>query len=129
MPYSGTIGGMPTKGSIFGTNLRRLLGAATENGITRGFHETADTVFLDFSCAIRHSKTDSEGEWAVAYLGPAILERIRAWTAAAGIDSGPLFRRIAKGGRRVLGRLPPDPSARSFSRTKMRNGGETGKPQ
>ena len=50
-----------------------------------------------------HSKTDPEGEGAMAYLGPATLERIRAWTDAAGIDSRPLFRRIAKGGRSVGG--------------------------
>ena len=57
---------------------------------------------------VRRSKTDQEAAGAVLFIGPATVSRIKAWCAEAGIEEGPLFRRIAKGGR-VLDRL----SARS----------------
>lgn len=40
------------------------------------------------------SKTDQEGQGAYAWLSPDTLRRVRAWQDAAGIESGPLFRRI-----------------------------------
>ena len=52
---------------------------------------------------IRRSKTDQEGagqEVAIphgARLRP--VEAVRAWLAAAGIDTGPVFRRVRKNGR------------------------------
>lgn len=47
---------------------------------------------------IRSSKTDQEGEGYALYIGPATVKRIQAWTSAAAIDDGPLFRRIRRGG-------------------------------
>ena len=40
------------------------------------------------------SKTDREGEGALAYLSPATMRAIEAWRDAGRIERGPLFRRI-----------------------------------
>ena len=42
---------------------------------------------------LRH-KGDSQGEGATAYLSPRSVAAIAAWTEAAGITEGPLFRRV-----------------------------------
>ena len=44
--------------------------------------------------AIARSKGDQEGEGATAYLSPRSVRAIAAWKEAAGIDAGPLFRRV-----------------------------------
>lgn len=44
--------------------------------------------------AIHRSKGDPEGEGATAYLSPRSVRAIAAWTEAAGIAVGPLFRRV-----------------------------------
>lgn len=43
---------------------------------------------------IQRSKTDREGEGAYAYLSPATMRAIDRWRRSAGIERGPLFRRI-----------------------------------
>ena len=43
---------------------------------------------------IPRSKGDQEGEGATAFLSPRSVRAIAAWTDAAGIRSGPLFRRV-----------------------------------
>ena len=48
---------------------------------------------------IRHSKTDQEGAGAVQFIGAPTFRRVRAWMEGAGIESGPLFRRVRRGGR------------------------------
>lgn len=40
------------------------------------------------------SKTDREGEGAYAYLSPRTMKALRLWQAAAGIEGGPVFRRL-----------------------------------
>ena len=40
------------------------------------------------------SKTDQEGQGAYAWLSPDTVRRIAAWRKAAGIATGPLFRRV-----------------------------------
>lgn len=42
---------------------------------------------------LRH-KGDQEGEGATAFLSPRTVSAITAWREAAGIDAGPLFRRV-----------------------------------
>ncbi|MDC7812213.1 tyrosine-type recombinase/integrase [Sphingomonas koreensis] len=44
--------------------------------------------------AIPRSKGDQEGEGATAFLSPRSVRAITAWTEAAGIRDGPLFRRV-----------------------------------
>jgi site-specific recombinase XerC len=44
--------------------------------------------------AIHRSKGDPEGEGATAYLSPRSVRAIAAWTEAAVIADGPLFRRV-----------------------------------
>ena len=53
---------------------------------------------------LEHSKTDPEGVGAVLFVGAPTARRLRAWMRAAGIDSGPLFRRVRRGG--VIGEAP-----------------------
>ncbi len=43
---------------------------------------------------IQRSKGDQEGQGATAFLSPRSARAIAAWTEAAGISSGPLFRRV-----------------------------------
>ena len=43
---------------------------------------------------IHRNKGDQEGQGATAYLSPRSVSAITAWRTAAGIDSGPLFRRV-----------------------------------
>lgn len=43
---------------------------------------------------IPRSKGDQDGEGATAYLSPRSVRAITAWTEAAGISEGPLFRRV-----------------------------------
>lgn len=44
--------------------------------------------------SIPRSKGDQEGEGATAYLSPRTARAISAWTTAAGIESGAVFRRV-----------------------------------
>ena len=44
--------------------------------------------------AIVRSKGDQEGEGATAYLSPRSVRAVAAWREAAGIEAGPLFRRV-----------------------------------
>ncbi|MAM37057.1 tyrosine-type recombinase/integrase (plasmid) [Sphingobium naphthae] len=44
--------------------------------------------------AIPRSKTDQEGQGATAFLSPRSARAIAAWTEAAEMSSGPLFRRV-----------------------------------
>jgi len=44
--------------------------------------------------AIPRSKGDQEGEGATAFLSPRSVRAVAAWSEAAGISAGPLFRRV-----------------------------------
>ena len=46
---------------------------------------------------VHRSKTDQEGRGAVLFVGGSIVRRLAAWRDAAGIEDGPLFRRIRRG--------------------------------
>ena len=48
---------------------------------------------------VRRSKADQEGEGAIKYLAPDTMAHITAWLTAAGLESGPLFRPLTKGGK------------------------------
>lgn len=63
-----------------------------------------DVDAASLTITITKSKTDQRGEGATLHLFPSTLEAISAWQAAAGIDSGALFRAVNKGGS-VGGRL------------------------
>ena len=66
---------------------------------------------------IRRSKTDQEGQGrTVAIVRGSIacpVQAVRNWLDASGIDDGPLFRPVAKGGKIMNGRL----SDKQVSRT------------
>ena len=52
----------------------------------------------DGTLLVRRSKTDAEGRGAMLYLAPDTVGLVRVWRARAGIDTGRLFRSVAKGG-------------------------------
>ena len=58
---------------------------------------------------VRRSKTDQDGEGTDLYLGPPTRARLTEWLWAAQITSGPLFRRIRRGGH--PGTTPLHPSS------------------
>jgi len=62
---------------------------------------------------IRRSKTDQEGAGEVAPITPDAMRHVKAWIAAAGIEAGPLFRGVLKGGR-VAGALDAGDVSRIF---------------
>lgn len=64
---------------------------------------------------IRRSKSDQEGRSEVAPITPDAMRHVKAWIVAAGIESGPLFRSVLKGGR-VAGALGPGDVALIFKR-------------
>ena len=64
---------------------------------------------------VRRSKTEQDGEGTVTWLAPDTLQFIDAWTAAAGIVDGPLFRSVRKGDR-VGGALAARDDARLYKR-------------
>ena len=57
---------------------------------------------------IRASKTDQLGAGATRYIGPATLEAISGYLVASGHASGPLFRRVLRGGHSSAERLRAD---------------------
>jgi integrase len=64
---------------------------------------------LGFKVTIRHSKTDQEGAGqTIAIVRGSVacpVVALKAWLAAAGIATGPIFRSVRKDGT-VAGRLP-----------------------
>lgn len=69
--------------------------------------ELGDIDWASSTVTVRRSKTDQEGEGAVLYLGQPTLKRVREWLEASGMESGPLFRPIAKGDRMDAVALTP----------------------
>ncbi len=64
--------------------------------------EVADVTFAEDGSGtvlVRRSKGDQVGEGAVVYIAPDTVDLVKAWTAAGGVNAGPLFRSIGKGGR------------------------------
>ena len=47
---------------------------------------------------VRRSKTDQEGKGAVLFVGEPTMQALRDWQEAGGVASGPLFRRVRRGG-------------------------------
>ena len=56
---------------------------------------------------VRRSKTDQDGEGTDLYIGPPTVARLTEWLRAADIASGPLFRRIRRGGHPGTSALHP----------------------
>ena len=66
---------------------------------------------------VRRSKTDREGQGALAYLSPATMRAIARWRKLGQIDRGPLFRRVDThfdGSVRSIGEGPLHPNAISL---------------
>ena len=62
---------------------------------------------------IGRSKAEQEGEGTIAAVTPDSMRHLRAWIDAAGVEAGPLFRGVLKGGR-VAGALDAGDVARIF---------------
>lgn len=67
----------------------------------------------DATLLVRRSKTDREGRGEVVWVGRDSLRLVRAWLDRGGVEGGPLFRSVGKGGR-VGGALPPGQVSRIF---------------
>lgn len=76
--------------------------------------------------AVRRSKSDQEGRGAVLYVGEPTMRRIAAWHDAAGLDDGPLFRRIRRGDR-VEASAITDRAARSIIQARAADAGIEGR--
>ena len=59
----------------------------------------ADIDMTEQTITVQRSKTDQEGTGAVLFLGKPTIQRVQAWLAAAGMQAGPLFRALTKGGK------------------------------
>ena len=75
---------------------------------------------------IRRSKTDQEGKGVVQYVGPPTMEALRRWQEAGGIEAGPLFRRVRRGGH-VQGVALTAASARVIIKERAAAAGITGR--
>lgn len=90
-----------TRGDLLGVRDRALLLVAYDTGCRRS--ELAAMKVHDIEAAdadgagvveIGRSKTDQEGQGALAYLSSPTMHAVDAWRAAARIERGPLFRRV-----------------------------------
>ena len=75
---------------------------------------------------VRRSKTDQEGRGAVMYLGPPTMAAVREWQCVSGVDSGPLFRRVRRGGRVEAGAIT-DHGARKVLKARAAAAGVKGR--
>ena len=57
---------------------------------------------------IRASKNDQFGDGSTRYIGPSTLAAVGRYLAASGHTSGPLFRRLLRGGQSSTAALGPD---------------------
>lgn len=71
---------------------------------------------------VRRSKTDQDGAGSVHSVGPPTMSAVRRWLDAAGIQDGPIFRRVRRGG--VVGDEPI--TARSLRRVIQRRAAAAG---
>ena len=74
---------------------------------------------------VHRSKTDQEGTGTVLYVGPSTMKRVAAWTEAARIEGGPLFRRIRRGGH-VQENAMTDRAARTVIQSRAAQAGIDG---
>lgn len=66
------------------------------------------------SLHLRRSKTDQTGEGALVYLSPDTMRRIGSWLEASRLQTGPLFRRIARRIQKVKAGRPAWKTARAL---------------
>lgn len=89
-----------TRRDLIGARDRALLRLAYDTGCRRS--ELVAITLSDIEeaedgsgfLAIGRSKTDREGQGALAYLSPAAMRAIAEWRRLAGIGRGPLLRRV-----------------------------------
>ena len=88
-------------GSAIGLRDAALLSVAYDTGLRAA--EVVELAVEDLVAAIdadaglilvRRTKSDQEGEGATAYLSPRSMRALRLWREEAGIETGPLFRRV-----------------------------------
>jgi len=80
-----------------------------------------DAATGDGTAVIRRSKTDQEGQGAALYISPAAAAALTAYTDAAQITEGPIFRSIYQDGS-ARGRISTKAIARAFKRLAERAG-------
>lgn len=75
----------------------------------------------DATVLVRHAKSDPEGNGDLQYLARDTVAIVLGWLRRAGIDNGPLFRSLGKGGR-LGGRLHQSQIPRIFKGMASRAG-------
>ena len=87
--------------TLVGHRDRALLSVAYDTGLRAAELVAADVEDMQPAIdpdagllRIQRSKSDQAGEGATAYLSPRSMRAIDAWRGAAGIEAGPLFRRV-----------------------------------
>ena len=75
---------------------------------------------------VHRSKTDQTGKGVVLYLGPPTMRALRDWQAAGGVDNGPLFRRVRRGGN-VQDAALTSTAARGIIQARAREAGIAGR--
>ncbi len=68
---------------------------------------------------VPRTKGDVEGEGATAFLSPRSMRAIRAWLEAAGIEDGPLFRRVQVRKLKERPAVPGEPVGRIDANGKL----------
>ena len=71
---------------------------------------------------VRRSRTDSEGQGEIVWVGPDSLRLVKRWRRRADIGDGVLFRSLDKGGKPTGRALPPGQVARIFKRMARKAG-------
>jgi site-specific recombinase XerD len=100
---------------------RALLSTAYDTMARRSELVALDVEHLEFledgtgRVLIKKSKTDQEGEGAVAYLARETVRHLQTWLSVADVKEGAIFRRLI-GRRRVGERLSPDQIADIYKR-------------
>ena len=75
---------------------------------------------------VRRSKTDQEGKGAVLFVGEPTMRALRDWQEAGGVASGPLFRRVRRGGHTQAGAVSRT-SAREIIKSRAAAAGIAGR--
>ena len=75
---------------------------------------------------VRRSKTDQLGVGVVLYIGPPTMAALRDWLEVGEIESGPVFRRVRRGGA-VQDAAISSTAARAILQTRAREAGIEGR--
>ena len=100
-----------------------LLRISEAVGIDAGHLKTNEANGGSATLHIPRSKTDQDGKGATAYIGPETMAAVDRWRAEAGIDDGPVFIRVRRGGHVQAGARMTVDGARLAIKARARQAG------